>query len=88
MIRKIINPILLIPLILFITSQRAIFSETKDYIDGILQEKDDKIIGLQVRPNHWKGDFQQDTSAIPAADKRFPAILGPNVLTHCGKDGV
>ena len=43
MYRKIINTIIFLPLILFITSYRPIFSETKNYIDEILKEKDDKL---------------------------------------------
>ena len=43
MIRKIISTTLFIPFILFLTSQRAILSETRNYIDEILEEKDDKI---------------------------------------------
>ena len=43
MFRKITNPILFIPLILCVTSNKVILSETKNYIDQILQEKGDKI---------------------------------------------
>ena len=43
MIRKIISTTLFIPFILFVTSQKAILSETRNYIDEILEEKDDKI---------------------------------------------
>ena len=43
MFRKITNPILFIPLILCVTSNKVIPSETKNYIDQILQEKGDKI---------------------------------------------
>ena len=43
MIRKIISTTLFIPFILFVTSQKVILSETRNYIDEILEEKDDKI---------------------------------------------
>ena len=43
MFRKIINTILLIPISIYITSQNVIFSETKDYIDEILAEKEDEF---------------------------------------------
>ena len=43
MLKKIINPFLLLPLVLIFSSQRALLSETKSYIDEILEDKDDKI---------------------------------------------
>ena len=43
MIRKIISTTLFIPFVLFVTSQKVILSETRNYIDEILEEKDDKI---------------------------------------------
>jgi len=39
MLRKVINPILFLPLALCINSQNVFSSETKDYIDKILEEK-------------------------------------------------
>ena len=43
MFRKLIHAILTLPLTLCITSQQAILSETTNYIDEVLQEKEDKI---------------------------------------------
>ena len=49
MFRKIIHTILLIPISIFITSHNVILGETKDYIDEILEEKEDKFfIDYQV----------------------------------------
>ena len=44
MLRKIINPILFLPLTFYIISQKAILSETKNYIDEVLKEKEDKVM--------------------------------------------
>ena len=43
MLRKLINPILAFPLCLYINSQKALLSETKDQIEEILQEKESQI---------------------------------------------
>ena len=42
MLKKVINPILLFPLALFINSQNVSSSNTKDYIDKVLDEKSNK----------------------------------------------
>ena len=42
MLKKVINPILLFPLALFINSQNVSSSNTKDYIDKVLEEKSNK----------------------------------------------
>ena len=42
MLRKVINPILFLPLTLCISSQNVLSIETKDYIDNVLEEKADK----------------------------------------------
>ena len=42
MLRKVINPILFIPLALCINTINVLSSETKDYIDSVLEEKSDK----------------------------------------------
>ncbi len=39
MLRRVINPILFLPLALFINSKNLLSSETKDYIDHVLEEK-------------------------------------------------
>ena len=41
MLRKVINPILLLPIALSISSQNIVFSETQDYSDNVLEEKRD-----------------------------------------------
>jgi len=43
MLRKVINPILLLPLALCINSFNVLSSETKDYVDEILEEKSNAI---------------------------------------------
>jgi outer membrane protein TolC len=42
MLRKVINPILFLPLALCINSLNILSSETKDYVDNVLEEKSDK----------------------------------------------
>ena len=42
MLRKVINPILLMPIALSINSPNILSSETQDYSDKILEEKLDK----------------------------------------------
>jgi len=42
MLRKVINPILILPLALSISSQNILASETRDNSDKILEEKLDK----------------------------------------------
>ena len=42
MLRKVINPILLLPLALCINSLNVLSSETKDYVDEVLEEKSNK----------------------------------------------
>ena len=42
MLRKVINPILLVPLAICINSLNVLSSETKNYIDNILEEKSNK----------------------------------------------
>ena len=39
MLRRVINPILLLPLALSINSINVLSSETKNYIDNVLEEK-------------------------------------------------
>ena len=43
MLRKLIRSLIVLNLSFYVTSQRAILSESKDYIDQILQEKEDKV---------------------------------------------
>ena len=43
MLRRFIKPILIFPLCLYINSQEALFSEPKNDIEEILQEKKDQI---------------------------------------------
>jgi len=43
MFRKLINPILVLPLCLYVNTQKALLSETKNNIDVTLQEKEDQI---------------------------------------------
>ena len=39
MFRRVINPILILPLALWINSVKVLSSETKNYIDNVLEEK-------------------------------------------------
>ena len=42
MLRRVINPILFLPLALCMNSTNLLSSETKDYIDNVLEEKPNK----------------------------------------------
>jgi len=42
MLKKVINPILFLPLALCINPLQALSSETKNYIDNVLEEKSNK----------------------------------------------
>ena len=44
MIRKIIHPIIYIPIFLFIISQKAILGNTKSSVDEFIEEKE-KLVG-------------------------------------------
>ena len=43
MVRRLINPILFLPLSFYFIAQKAIVGETKSYIDEVLEEKENKI---------------------------------------------
>jgi len=43
MLRRVINPILLLPLTLSFNTINVLSSETKDYIDNVLEEKSNII---------------------------------------------
>ena len=42
MLRRVINPILLLPLALCINSGKILSSETKNYIDNVIEERSNK----------------------------------------------
>ena len=44
MLRKIINLFLFLPLSFHLTSYQALLSETKDYIDEVIEEKEDQVL--------------------------------------------
>ena len=44
MLKKVINPILVLPLTLFINTLEVLPNEKKDFIDKVLEEKSDKPI--------------------------------------------
>ena len=55
MLRKIINPILFLPLALCITSQHYILSEPKDFFDAVLEDNEkwyNGIINVRVNKTH------------------------------------
>ena len=58
MFRRVINPILFLPLALCINPINVLSSETKDYIDNVLEEKSNTpFISYQEREFWYSNDF-------------------------------
>ncbi len=64
MLRRLINPILVFPLCLFINSQKAILSETIDNIDKILKEKETQIFLNYLDVNNMIIKNNQELKAL------------------------